>query len=620
MRASEWQRAVYKGVGTGPGAGRRRWAVTVSVAAVTMLAPALAAAGPLAAASADAGQAPAANAGERGGTGATGHLPPPAGSDVAPPPGVAGTKGATDTNSPAGTNSGAGSNGVAGTKSAAGPQKAAGTAEAAAPRADAPLPVLGPRNQAELSAALQGVLALPALRGSKVGVVVRRLDDGDTLFARGGQTQLVPASNVKLVTTAAALDSLSPDFRFQTEVYGQLIRGGVVDGPLYVKGYGDPYLVPERIGYLVSRLRLRGVGRIDGDLVVDDTFFAPEAAMALGWQEDRSSRAYMAPAGALSVGFNAVLVQVGPSLQAGEAPQVLLDPRQDFTRIDARVEACGRRGGLRVDVVPGGAGNVVRVAGELCGEEGVRTFWRRIDAPGSYAGAVIRQALAEADIEIRGKVRRAAVPVDAPLLFTLSSPRLAELLVPLNKYSNNFMAMQLALVLGAYHYGAPATWPKAKRALDQFMAHKVGIRTEAYTLHNASGLHGVNAMSAAQLVDVLHHVARQPTYRTEFVNSLAVAGGSGTLQDRMVDGPATARVRAKTGTLAQAAALSGYAETQSGVPLAFSLLVNGYRHIEDVWAAQDTFANVLASSALPPARPSAPARVATHLSSGEAHP
>ena len=470
---------------------------------------------------------------------------------------------------------------------------------------------------AALGRALQAVLARPALAHGRLGVVVRRLDDGTTLFARNARTQLVPASNVKLVTTAAALDSLTPDFRFQTELYGALQADGRVAGDLCITGYGDPDLIPERVAYLVGRLRLRGVRHIDGNLVVDDSFFDPGSAMALGWAEDRSSRAYMAPAGALSVGFNALMVNVLPNATPGGPAQVLLDPPQAYAEVTggATTVATGRTT-LAVDVAPRGRRSVVRVAGELRQDDGARSYWRRIDQPAYFAGEVLRTALAEAGIVLQGQVVRGQFASDAPLLLTFGSPRLAELLVPLNKYSNNFMAMQLALVLGAYHYGAPASWPKAKRALDDFLLRRVGV-PHGYALNNASGLHGVNTLSAEQLVAVLAYAHARPAFRTEFVNSLATAAGSGTLQDRMLDGAAATRVRAKTGTLAQASALSGYVDSVGGTPLAFSLLLNGYRHIEDVWAAQDAFAEVLASAELAPAAPARAAGVASAVSAPE---
>ena len=451
---------------------------------------------------------------------------------------------------------------------------------------------------------LQRTLAHPGLSGAKVGVAVARADSGEPLFDRGGTEQLIPASNVKIVTTAAALTALSADYQFKTELYGAMDQTGHMAGDLTVVGYGDPYLVPERLHYLASRLYYAGLRAVDGDLVVDDHYFAHDARMAFGAEEDRTSHAYMAPAGALSAGFNALMVHVLPGATLGAPAQILLDPEQGYARVQGRINTVARvTQPLTVDVMPQGAQSVVRVAGQIAHTDPGRAYWRRIDQPALFTGALLRAALIKQGIEVRGRVRRGTLVAQEPLLYTARSPRLAELLGPLNKYSNNFMAMQVALTLGAQTYGAPATWDKAHRALAQFMADHVGIAPGSYTLKNASGLHSVNRMSAAQLVQVLGHMHKDPTVNYEFIASLAVAAGSGTLQDRMLGTPAAHRLRAKTGTLMQASALSGYVTSRDGTPLCFSMLVNNYRHIALVWAAQDAFADALAQLNLQEAAP-----------------
>jgi len=195
---------------------------------------------------------------------------------------------------------------------------------------------------------------------------------------------------------------------------------------------------------------------------------------------------------------------------------------------------------------------------------------------------------------VGGKVRTGATPADAQKLVTFTSPRLAELLGPLNKYSNNFMASQLAYALGASRYGAPGNWEKGKKAIVDFLTNAVHIPSGSYEINNASGLHDVNKLSPKQIVQILAFMYRQADANPEFIDSLAVAGGSGTLQDRMVDTAAAHVLRAKTGTLSMASALSGYVTTQNGEALAFSLIVNGFQKIDAVWATQDRFGAALA--------------------------
>jgi D-alanyl-D-alanine carboxypeptidase/D-alanyl-D-alanine-endopeptidase (penicillin-binding protein 4) len=484
-----------------------------------------------------------------------------------------------------------------------------------------------PQDLAEISADLAADLAKvvrdSGLHGAKVGLAVMRLRDGRVLFEHRSEQLLVPASNIKMITAAAALQRLTPDYQFPTEIYGQLDAQGCVTGDLLLKGYGDPYLVPERMVYLASRLAMAGVRRVAGDLVVDGSYFSGPR-LAFGAEQDNSDSAYMAPTGAVSVGFNALQIHILPGPTAGAAARVLLDPPSGYAAVQGQVQTTARgRGSVRVEVeqncspaAPGAdpsCGNdEVRVAGHLQVDAVPRAFWRRINQPEQFAGEVFKTALTQVGIEVPGRVRQGVLdPATAPTkLVAYVSPRLAELVGPLNKYSNNFMAAQIAMALGAHIYGAPGTWEKGKKAIEAFLTEQVGLVPGSYTLGNAAGLHDVNSFTAAQMVQLLHYMHTQPQLWPEFVNSLAVAGGLGTLQDRMAAGPAAGILRAKTGTLAGACALSGYVTDRSGEPLAFSFLVNGFHSLSGVWRAQDRLGNALASLCLAGPCPTAAAATA----------
>jgi D-alanyl-D-alanine carboxypeptidase/D-alanyl-D-alanine-endopeptidase (penicillin-binding protein 4) len=488
--------------------------------------------------------------------------------------------------------------------------QAATTSQAAAtPQA----PVSLGQELAEVSADLTAVVQDRGLAGAKVSLAVMRLRDARMLFEHRSEQLLVPASNIKMITAAAALQHLTPDYQFPTEIYGQLDSQGCVTGDLLLKGYGDPYLVPERMVYLASRLAMAGVKRIAGDLVVDDSYFSGPR-LAFGSEQDSSGSAYMAPTGAVSVGFNALQIHILPGATAGAAARVLLDPPSAYAAVQGHVQTTARgRGSVSVEVEqvcsaaapaagigPTCGDDTVRVAGHLQVAAVPRAFWRRINEPARFAGEVFKTALTQVGIEVPGRVRQGVLdPATASVkLVEYASPRLAELVGPLNKYSNNFMAAQIALGLGAHVYGAPGTWEKGKKAIEAFLTQQVGLAPGSYSLGNASGLHEVNSFTAGQMVQLLHYVHTQPRLWPEFVNSLAVAGGLGTLHDRMAEGPAAGILRAKTGTLAGACALSGYVTDRSGEALAFSFLVNGFHSLSGVWRAQDRLGEALASLCL----------------------
>ncbi len=452
-------------------------------------------------------------------------------------------------------------------------------------------------SSAELASKLEQILENPALARAQVGVYVRRLNDDRELFAHDASTTLVPASNVKIITSTAALYTLGPDYRFHTEVYGSPDENGVISGDLWVRGNGDPSLVPERLWYLASRLYYAGVREVRGSIIIDDTYFAGNR-LATGWEQDRSSYSYMAPMGAVSVGFNAILVHVLPGRTPGAAARVLVDPASSYTRVEGVISTQSHgRTYVNVDVAPRGDRSVVRVSGRININDSGRGYWRRIDNPPIFAGEVLKSALEQVGVKVKGKVKSGVVADGSQRLVTLASPRLAEIVSSLNKHSNNFVAEQVALAVGAAKYGAPGTWSKAEAAISDFLQNRVGLAPGSFKLKNGSGLHDVNRFSPQQIVEVLDFVYRQPNIFPEFVTSLAVAAGSGTLASRMDNTDAAHLLRAKTGTLSTASALSGYVTAKSGETLAFSILVNDYRtSISDIWQVQDAVGALLAET------------------------
>ena len=163
------------------------------------------------------------------------------------------------------------------------------------------------------------------------------------------------------------------------------------------------------------------------------------------------------------------------------------------------------------------------------------------------------------------------------------------------------MSGQLARALGAETFGAPGNWDKGEKAIQKFLQERVQVSAPLPIIKNASGLHDVNRVSTKHVTELLCFMARDPKHEIEFLNSMAVAGGVGTLQSRMEEGSAHQVLRAKTGTLSIASALSGYVTTESGELLAFSVLVNHFRHgIQPVWQMQDAIGETLAKMSHPP--------------------
>lgn len=447
---------------------------------------------------------------------------------------------------------------------------------------------------------IRQLLNAPGLDGSTTGLIIKRPGDVENLFAHNADTALVPASTIKLFTTALALDTLGADYRFITEVSGELSPDGhTVEGDLYIKGYGDPWLVPERLWMLGQHLKATGVRQIKGDVVADSSFFAG-SQNASGVEQDTSSKAYMAPAGALSVGFNAVKVHIRPNREVDQPATVYLQPSTPTLVVEGSIKTVATgRSSYSIEIHPRGDTNVVVLSGVIRAKQNPHQVWRRITNPALHGAAIFRDLLNETGVKVLGTSREGVTPEGLPLLTQIESPRLADLVSKVNKFSNNFMASQLSRVVGAHVYGAPGSSTKGRKALQRFLQSHLELAPESYTINNASGLHDVNRVTPAQVVKLLEHFNSAPRLRIEYLNSLAVSGGTGTLEDRMTEERSHGLIRAKTGTLAIASALSGYAFNPEGELLLFSVITNHYKHgIKAVLKMQNQLGEFLTSRSI----------------------
>ena len=475
---------------------------------------------------------------------------------------------------------------------------AAGAGAQARPaRAGEPITIAEAREQVKRQ--LEALLAAPPLAGAKVSVEVVSLEDGSLIFSRNADEQLNPASNTKLVTAAAALLRLGPEYRFTTDVLADQapVNGRVKT--LYVKGRGDPSFTTERLASLAADLAHRGLKQAS-ELVLDDSWFDP-AIWGPGWETEPSDTAYAAPSGALSLNHNSVGIYVLAADRAGQKAKVELEPEaKGYFVIDNQVRTL--KAGARKRVVPhtteAGDHTKVAIVGRLAVGAEPLVFYRRVTSPTLYFGHTLKQALAARGVRI-DRLKLGATPEAAVLVASYESPALGEIIRDMNKVSSNFIAENLLRALAAETKGAPGTWPKGIEAAEEVLA-ELGIARGSYLLRNGSGLNDTNRLSAHQLVTVLTAMWRRFPVAAEFLASLPVAARDGTLRTRMEGSDAAGRLRAKTGTLEKVrkvTTLSGYLGTLSGERLAFSLLVNDWSgsRLAPVVQGVDKFGGMLAS-------------------------
>ena len=446
----------------------------------------------------------------------------------------------------------------------------AGTARAAGEDASAvPEPVR------QLQEAIDRIVAQTPLHAARASIFVARLDSGEVLYARDPDALMNPASNVKLFTSAAALSLLGPAYRFETEVWTDKPPSGGRIESLYVKGKGDPSFVTERLWTLAGDIADRGVKVVNGDILVDDSFF-DGVREGPGYDQECGDRSYLAPAGALSLNFNTVTVHLSAGDRVGAKARVEVEPASEYVQIENRTRTVKARARRRITLssvlAPSGRQRIIVDARLPLGSRDL-VFRRKIDDPPAYFGWTLKRLLELRGVKVKGRVRRAVVPSGARLLVASDSESLGEVVRKLDKTSNNFMAEQLLKTIGAEKMGAPGTWPKGVEATEDFLAG-VGIARGSYVMKNGSGLNDSNRFSARQIVTLLRAVWRRFPVMADFVAALPIAGRDGTTRWRMEE--TGGRLRAKTGTLERAISLSGYVETAAHERLAFSILVNDF--------------------------------------------
>lgn len=426
-----------------------------------------------------------------------------------------------------------------------------------------------------LKASLMQVLQRDPLNASRVGVHMMSLDDGSVVFSHNADELLNPASNVKLVTSAAALVALGPEYRFETEFLVEQESDGFKAKTLYVRGKGDPSVTTERLYGIVGELFHTGLREVQ-DIIVDDSWFDAERTPP-GFDQEDSDRAYMAPTGALSLNWNAVGVFLRPGEAVGAKGVVELEPQSEFFIVENALTT-GNRRARRFSVASDAAGaqQKIIVRGQVPEGGGYMSVYKKIDNPPMYFGQTLKQMLGARGIKVKGKVKPGVTPRQSRLVYVAQSDTFDIILKRLNKLSSNFVAETLLKTMGAEGRGAPGSFAKGIDVVEDFLSREVGIPRGTYVMKNGSGLNDANRFSAAQLDRILRYMYDRFPLAPEYLSSLGIAGKDGTLRYRFDGTDAVGRLRAKTGTLENVSALSGYVQAAGGEKFIFSMMVNDY--------------------------------------------
>lgn len=452
---------------------------------------------------------------------------------------------------------------------------------------------------AGLRAGVDGLLGSAAWRTGQWGVLAVSLATGDTLLSVDPEAPLVPASNLKIATSAAALHHLGPHFRFSTFLLVDgAVSDGVLHGDLILYGTGDPSLsdgsgreAASPFPAFLAELRENGIREIRGDIVGDESHFEGPFRRD-GWNWRSLNDWYAARASALSFNQNVALlrIQAGP---AGSPARVATVPEAANLPIDNQSVSVTGRPTRSFMAIRDDPETPIVLWGQLTA--GSRELQRVITVsdPPLYAASVFRGYLEDHGIRVTGGVRavrsrdesrapRGAVMPAAtrredarPSVRTLAvhrSPPVSELLRRVNVESHNLYAELLAFTIGRVVTGT-GSFAAGTEVIERFLVEVVGVPPDQASLDDGSGLSRENRLSAASLVRVLEHMA-ESEHADVFWESLPVAGDRRGIP-RMYRTPAAGNLRAKTGTIQRVSSLSGVVTTYDGEPVAFSFLANG---------------------------------------------
>lgn len=421
-------------------------------------------------------------------------------------------------------------------------------AEADAPPAPgAPTPPLAEQLRAAVRA---------AALGDTVGISIVDLRSGVESFAQRAGLPLNPASNMKLLTAATALVELGPEFRFQTGLYGRVVDGAV-QGGLCLRGRGDPTLRRADLMLFAQRAYEEGARRVD-EVIIDGSYFDDQVLPPLFEQQPSETAPFRAAVGALSVKANAYTLRVRPGAGEGAPALAQVDGSGYFELESTLLTSSAAPLKVIAEERPSETGIVLSLSGSVPPGSGSLAFDRRVPAPLPYAGYLFADALRAAGITLPNRVNVSHCPSDLPLIHLAQSQPLAQVLDRLGKDSDNFVAeMVLKVIAGEHDSGEPAT-SSAGAAIVVETLKQLGVATDGLVVRNGSGLFKGNRVTAGQLTGVLAAMYASPALRDEFVSQLAVGGVDGTLARRFKKLPRPRIVRAKTGTLDDTIALSGY--------------------------------------------------------------
>ena len=416
----------------------------------------------------------------------------------------------------------------------------------------------------DLPPGVQSVLKHRQVPDDSLSIYVEDVDTGKTVLRWLEDKPRNPASTIKLLTTLVSLDVLGPAYRWKTEVYanGEL-QGDRLDGDLLIKGYGDPFLVTERVWQLLRAIRLAGIREIGGDLLIDDSFFEIGDYDPAAFDK-QPLRAYNVAPNALLMNFKVVRYWFEPDYPS-EAVKVRLDPALDNLRVRNQLSlAPGRCRGYQrgIIITTNEPVNEVTFSGRF--PEGCKRYAmdRAALSHNEFAYGLFQSLWRESGGEFNGGWKNALADPEAEPIVSFQSQPLSEMIARVNKHSNNVMARQLLYTLSAEVNGEPGTEEGGRQLIANWLTEN-DLEPCKLAIENGAGLSRNSRITAADMGSLLRFAWRQP-YMPEYLASMSISGLDGTLSRRFQGTELIGQAHLKTGSLDDVTAVAGYLQSRSG--------------------------------------------------------
>jgi serine-type D-Ala-D-Ala carboxypeptidase/endopeptidase (penicillin-binding protein 4) len=432
--------------------------------------------------------------------------------------------------------------------------------------------------QAALPVSLQQALSKAQLPLDSVAIVVQPLSGEPPLISHNQAKAMNPASVMKLVTTYAALEALTPAYRWKTEVYSNgPVRQGVLEGDLIIKGYGDPALNNAELWRLLQQVQQQGVRHIKGNLLLDASVYVPELSQR-PILDDEPWRAYNVNPYALLVNGAHSSFRFGV-IKEGSKPLVNITPEFELPQIKlvntvqvSKGPCADWRSNLQYAVAASADGATVTFSGSLPEQCDERYLELSVFSQQQYAAYTFKKLWTQLGGRLDGQVQAAVLPASASLVTTWWSAPLDAVVRDINKWSNNVMTRQLMLTIGMQAGYAPVDESRGALALRQVL-QKQGLSFAELVLENGSGLSRNERISAEHLAQLLITAYQRPLMPV-LMASLPMLGLDGTLKNRLPDPASQGMAYLKTGSLEGVSSIAGYVQDTQGKRYVVVMLVN----------------------------------------------